>query len=93
MSEEIDVKKVAKLARLKLTDDEEKYYEKRFKEILDYVGLVSEVEIDSEMKEKDETLQVIYRKDKRQDSPVSPDQFSEHIENKFFKVPKNLIRR
>ncbi len=88
MPEEIDVKKVATLARLKLTEDEEKYYEKRFKEILDYVGLLSEVKIDSEMKEKDETLQVIYREDKRGDSSVSPNQFSEYVENKFFKVPK-----
>lgn len=88
MTEEIDVKKVAKLARLKLTADEEQYYEKRFKEILDYVGLLSEVAIDSDMKEKDESLQVVYRADNRQDSPVSPDQFSDYIEDKFFKVPK-----
>ncbi len=88
MSQQIDVKKVAKLARLKLTEEEEKYYEKRFNEILDYVGLLSEVEIDSEMKEKDESLQEIYREDKREDSPVSPDQFSDYLENKFFKVPK-----
>ena len=88
MSEEIDVKKVAKLARLKLTADEEAYYAARFKEILDYVGLLSEVEIDSEMKEKDESNQELYRVDKRNESPVSPDQFSQYTENRFFKVPK-----
>lgn len=88
MSEQIDVKKVAKLARLKLTAEEETYYEQRFGEILDYVGRLSEVEIDSEMKEKDESQQEIYRVDQRNDSPVSPDQFSEYTENKFFKVPK-----
>ncbi|MBU2514447.1 Asp-tRNA(Asn)/Glu-tRNA(Gln) amidotransferase subunit GatC [bacterium] len=88
MPEEIDVNKVAALARLKLTEDEERYYEKRFKEILDYVGLLSEVKIDSEMKEKDESLQVIYREDNREDSSVSIDQFSEYIEDGFFKVPK-----
>lgn len=88
MANEIDVKKVAKLARLKLTKEEESYYEKRFKDIIGYVGLLSEVEIDSEMKEKDESLQVIYREDNRNDSPVSPDQFSDYTENKFFKVPK-----
>lgn len=88
MTIEIDVKKVASLARLSLTEKEESYYELRFKEIIDYVGLLSEVEIDSEMKEKDESLQVIYREDKRQDSSVSPEQFSSYTENKFFKVPK-----
>ncbi len=88
MENSIDVKKVAKLARLKLTDEEESYYETQFKKIIDYVGLLSEAEIDAEAKEKDESLQVIYREDKRCDSSVSPDQFSNYTENKFFKVPK-----
>ena len=88
MSEDIDVKKVAKLARLKLTSDEEDYFKDRFKDIIEYVGLLSEVEIDSEMKEKDESNQVVYREDKRMDSSVAPDQFSGYIENNFFKVPK-----
>lgn len=88
MAEDIDVKKVAELARLKLTEKEEKYYEVRFKEILEYVSLLSEVEINSEMKEKDESLQVVYREDIQKKSDVSPDQFSDHLENNFFKVPK-----
>jgi aspartyl/glutamyl-tRNA(Asn/Gln) amidotransferase C subunit len=88
MENSIDVKKVAKLARLKLKAEEESYYEVQFKKIIDYVGLLSEAEIDTEMKEKDESLQVIYREDKSSDSPVSPEQFSEYTENKFFKVPK-----
>lgn len=88
MTEKIDVKKVAKLARLKLTEEEEVYYKEKFNDILEYVGVLSEVEIDSEMKEKDESLQVIYREDKREDSPVSPEQFSDYTENRFFKVPK-----
>jgi len=88
MSEEIDVKKVAKLARLKLTEEEEAYYKREFKTILKYVGKISEVEINSDMKEKDETLQEKYRSDKPQSSPVSPEQFSNNVENRFFKVPK-----
>ncbi len=88
MSEEIDVNKVAKLARLKLTEEEERYYEKEFKDILKYVGKISEVDINSEMKEKDESLQEKYRSDIKQNSPVSPEQFSKNVENKFFKVPK-----
>jgi aspartyl/glutamyl-tRNA(Asn/Gln) amidotransferase C subunit len=88
LENEIDVKKVAKLARLTLTDEEESYYKVRFNEIIGYVGSLSAVKIDSEMKEKDESLQVIYREDLKKDSPVSPDQFSKFIENRFFKVPK-----
>lgn len=88
MADEIDVKKVAKLARLKLTEEEEKHYKVRFNEIIDYVGMLSAVSIESEMKEKDESLQVIYREDRIKESPVAPEQFSKHVENKFFKVPK-----
>jgi aspartyl/glutamyl-tRNA(Asn/Gln) amidotransferase C subunit len=90
MAEDIDVRKVAKLARLKLSKEEESYYEGRFKEIIDYVGMLSEVETDSEMKEKDESKQTIYRDDRRRDSSVSPKQFSDYTENSFFKVP-NVI--
>ena len=55
---------------------------------MEYVSTISEVEITSDMKEKDESLQKIYRSDLKEDSPVKPDQFSEYVENKFFKVPK-----
>ncbi len=88
MTIKYDVKTVAKLARLKLTDEEEVYYKDKFNDILDYVGLLSDVKIDSDMKEKDESLQKIYRPDEHQQSSVSPEQFSKNIENKFFKVPK-----
>jgi len=88
MSEEIDVKKVAKLARLKLQENEEIYFKEKFNAIMDYVGAISEVEITSDMKVKDESLQQIYRTDKKEKSPVQPDQFSDFVDNKFFKVPK-----
>lgn len=88
MANMIDVKKVAQLARLKLTEEEETYYVNRFREIIDYVGLLSDVNINSEMKKKDESMQIIYRDDTCVDSPVSPSQFSDYIEKKFFKVPK-----
>jgi len=88
MSENIDVKKVAELARLKLDADEEKYFKEKFNEILKYVSSISEVEIGDEVLEKDESLQKIFQQDEVQKSDVSPDQFSEYVENKFFKVPK-----
>jgi len=88
MSENIDVKKVAELSRLKLDGDEEKYFKEKFNEILSYVGSIAEVEIGDDVLEKDESQQKIFQEDVVQQSEVSPDQFSDYIENKFFKVPK-----
>ncbi len=88
MSEKIDVKKVAKLARLKLQENEEADFEEKFNAIMDYVGTISEVEITSDMKEKDESQQQLYRLDKKEKSQVRPDQFSDYVDGKFFKVPK-----
>jgi len=88
MAEEIDVKKVAKLARITLGKEEEEYFEEKFRQIITFVGQISEVDISSEMQEKDESFQIIYQKDNQRQSDVSPDQFSNNLENKFFKVPK-----
>ena len=88
MAEEINVKKVAKLARITLSKEEEKYFEEKFRQIIKFVGQISEGAISSEMLEKDESLQKIYQKDSLEKSDVSPDQFSNNLENKFFKVPK-----
>lgn len=88
MTEKFNVEKVAELARLNLNKEDEAYFKDKFNSILDYVGTISKVEIKSSMKEKDESNQIIYRPDIRKDSSVSPEQFSENIENNFFKVPK-----
>ena len=88
MAEEIDVKKVAKLARITLGKEEEKYFEEKFRQIIEFVGQISEVDVSSDMEDKDESLQKIYQKDVLSKSDVSPDQFSKNLENKFFKVPK-----
>jgi aspartyl/glutamyl-tRNA(Asn/Gln) amidotransferase C subunit len=88
MKTEIDVQKIAKLARLKLDKDEEKELRDKFAEIINYVGSISEVEIGEQTREKDESLQKIYHEDRQVKSEVSPEQFSAHVENLFFKVPK-----
>jgi len=88
MSEEINVRKVAKLARLKLKTEEEEYFKAKFKNILDYVSQISEVKIDSDMKEKDESLLNTFRPDQKIESDISADEFSPYVENRFFKVPK-----
>ena len=88
MTDKIDVEKVAKLARLKLNKMEETYFADKFNDILTYVSAISEVNLDDDIMEKDESLQKIFHADIPKKSPVSPDQFSEYTENKFFKVPK-----
>ena len=88
MTNTIDVKKVASLSRLKLAKEEEAYFEEKFESILNYVSKIAEVKIESDMREKDESNQRVYRQDTVINSDVSPEQFSETIENLFFKVPK-----
>ena len=86
--DEIDVQKVAKLARLKLNKEDEAYFKAKFNSILEYVGKIAEVDISDEMKEKDESLQRIYRPDTMKKSEISLADFSDYVENGFFKVPK-----
>lgn len=79
---------MAKLAQLKLEPSEEAYYQEKFKGIPDDIGKISEVELGKDMLEKDESLQKIYHQDATNPSDVYPDQFSPHMEGRFFKVPK-----
>jgi aspartyl/glutamyl-tRNA(Asn/Gln) amidotransferase C subunit len=88
MTEEINVAKVAKLARLKIKPTEEQDFRERFNKILDYVGIISEVEISAENEEKDESLQVVFRADQPRTPVITPETFSKTLENAFFKVPK-----
>ena len=88
MTEPINVEKIATLARLKLEKNEEADFQKKFNEILGYVGSISEAKLESEELAKDESMQQIYHEDKAVNSDVSPSQFSNFIENQFFKVPR-----
>ena len=45
MSEQIDIKRLALLARIKLTSEEEKEFQKDFGSILDYVSKLQEVDV------------------------------------------------
>ena len=88
MSNEIDVQKVAKLARLKLTKEEEEVVGQKFKDVIGYIAMLEEVEITGDLEGKDESDQVLYRPDKNIVSPVKPEDFTNNMENGFFKVPK-----
>lgn len=90
MSEIIDVQEIANLARLKLNEGETAYLQKQFQAIKGYIDKISEVQVDAQMMEKDESAQQVYHEDRTQISEVSPEQFSPYVENHFFKVPKVL---
>ncbi|OGH00210.1 MAG: hypothetical protein A2600_06965 [Candidatus Lambdaproteobacteria bacterium RIFOXYD1_FULL_56_27] len=87
MNPEIDVQKVAKLARLKLTAEEEVVVGERFKKVLGYVSLISELALDQEGDQRDETHLAPFREDVARPSGIRPEDFSAHTENGFFKVP------
>jgi len=87
MSEDINVQKVAQLARLKLTAAEESYFGDKFKEILGYVSLLSEVNIEGKTDQRDESNLSIYRTDQTNPSGIAVEDFSDKIENQHFMVP------
>ena len=89
MSNDIDVKKVAELAKIHLPESEEQYYQEQFQKVLNYFDLLSQVDTESiASMPKDESLQNLFRDDVMERSSVHPEDFSPYVENHFLKVPK-----
>ena len=82
-----DVRKIAALSSLELTDEEVGKFVGQFAVILKYFEKLKEVDV-GELADRDDQLQVNGREDICSDSDVSPDQFSPYLEGKFFKVPR-----
>ena len=82
-----DVRKIAALSSLELTDDEVGNFAEQFTEILKYFEKLKEIDI-ANLADRDDQLQVNGRDDICSDSEVSPDQFSPYLDGKFFKVPR-----
>ena len=82
-----DVRKIAALSSLELTDDEVGKFAGQFTVILKYFEKLKEVDV-GELAERDDQLQVNGRDDICSDSEISPDQFSPYLDGKFFKVPR-----
>jgi len=82
-----DVRKIAALSSLELTDEEVGKFVGQFTVILKYFEKLKEVDV-GEPADRDDQLQVNGREDICSDSDVSPDQFSPYLEGKFFKVPR-----
>ncbi len=83
-----DVTKIANLSALEITEEEKQTFARQFSTILDYFKVLETIEVPSESTDRDESALVLFREDKSEISPVSPEQFSPYTENQSFKVPK-----
>ena len=82
-----DVRKIADLSSLELTDEEVAKFVEQFTVILKYFEKLKEVDV-GELADRDDQLQVDGRDDICTESEVSPDQFSPYLDGKFIKVPR-----
>ena len=82
-----DVRKIAALSSLELTDEEVAKFVEQFTVIMKYFEKLKEVDV-GDLADRDDQLQVNGRDDICTESEVSPDQFSPYLEEKFFKVPR-----
>ena len=82
-----DVRKIAALSSLELTDEEVAKFVEQFTVIMKYFEKLKEVDV-GELADRDDQLQVDGRDDICTESEVSPDQFSPYLDGKFFKVPR-----
>ena len=83
-----EVKKMARLSALELTDKELIKFGDQFSAILEYFDLLNEIEMlesDTEIFEKNKDHD---REDKVFKSSVNPENFSPYLEDRFFKIPK-----
>ena len=83
-----EVRKIARLSSLELTEQETDIFAEQFSVILEYFELLKTAEIPEVAAETDESYLIGSREDKMVKSPVSPEQFSPYLENGFFKVPR-----
>ena len=83
-----EVRKIARLASLKLTSEEEQEFAQQFGTILEYFERLNAVELPENSEAVNPILAPRVREDRAVDSPVTPEQFSPYLENSFFKVPR-----
>ena len=83
-----EVRKIARLSSLELTEKETEVFAEQFSTILEYFEILKEVEISDVSRDAEENHLSKGREDKVVKSPVSPEQFSPYLEKDFFKVPK-----
>ncbi len=82
-----DVRKIAALSSLELTDEEVAKFVEQFTVIMKYFEKLKEVDL-GELADRGDQRRVNGRDDICTESEVSPDQFSPYLDGKFFKVPR-----
>jgi len=88
--EEVDIKEVAKLARLELTEEEIKKFSRDLEEVKKMFDEIDKIEVKEEPCFQPVEIKNVMRKDKVGKSASQEEIFSntEHKEDKFFKGPK-----
>ena len=83
-----EVKKIARLSCLELSEEETEQYANEFNTILEHFEVLKTAELGEDVEEQSIHLPGEGREDERKTSPVSPQDFSPYLENGFFKVPR-----
>ena len=83
-----EIEKIAALASLELTDEEKTTLARQFEDILNYFKVIDAAPLSEGEIADGGGESPLFREDKAVDSGVSPQEFSDHLEDGHFKVPK-----
>ena len=83
-----EVKKIARLSCLELTDAETEQYTLEFNTILQHFEVLKTADVVDDLDEASIQIPNEGRLDEKKKSHVSPEDFSPYLENRFFKVPR-----
>jgi aspartyl-tRNA(Asn)/glutamyl-tRNA(Gln) amidotransferase subunit C len=82
------VEKIAQLANLDLTAEEKRTFAAQFTAILDYFAKIGQAKLPPDSELAKDNAPTVMRDDEPEASGVSPESFSEYLENRHFKVPR-----
>lgn len=83
-----EIGKIAELASLELTGEEKQAFAAQFEQILEYFRVIAEAPLPETEQPTSAEADPHFREDETVPSGVSPADFSPHMEQGHFKVPK-----
>jgi len=83
-----DITKIGKLASLELTEDEKTTLAHQFEEILNYFKIIDAAPLPDHLGDDPTGPKLFLREDVAVESGIGPEDFSPHLEDGHFKVPK-----
>ena len=83
-----DIERIAELASLELNAEEKATFARQFEDILNYFKVIDSAPLSGEDAPSTAPEGPLFREDKAVPSGVSPRDFSAHLEENHFKVPK-----